>query len=454
MPDKKCRRCGETKTTDHFNKHNGTADKLDNRCKECVNAANKKRRQKVKTKSNVEKRLDFHEPDVNTTDWQGGKYPFSVFKRKTCKSYIASIAGTQKTFSPDKYGGEEEAKEAAYEWGRETSDVAGLTKNKYRIIKSNKGTPRYLIVQLSDNYVMLCDYKDLKTIQYTNMCAKRGVNSFSKAYAGMTGGSNVKLFHKFKTGFDMTDHINRYPLDNRKANLRSTNIVDNNKNRAMPQSHGITRFDDLYQATIVYTDYGDSGESTKKVLTEMFDSKQLAENWIAKHRRIIDGTDIMEKEQKKLAKRFRILMKKWADGFKWCDEDKQKNRKKVKKKTVEKKKAVTKVVERKKTDKEEIFKKYLEINPDFDYSDLLTTGGKISHVIDGDSEYKYCTMCEEWKSVSDFYANKRNYDDLDRRCKSCKSVGKNASTKAWRERNKERVRAYNKKYRESQKKVE
>ena len=39
---KTCRKCNIEKPIECFSKHSGTADKLDNRCKECVKLAKKK----------------------------------------------------------------------------------------------------------------------------------------------------------------------------------------------------------------------------------------------------------------------------------------------------------------------------------------------------------------------------------------------------------------------------
>ena len=43
--------------------------------------------------------------------------------------------------------------------------------------------------------------------------------------------SNNILFHKYITGYDMTDHIDRNPLNNKLSNLRETTNKLNSNNR-------------------------------------------------------------------------------------------------------------------------------------------------------------------------------------------------------------------------------
>jgi len=52
----------------------------------------------------------------------------------------------------------------------------------------------------------------------------------SHSAAFLQNNKNV-LFHKGVAGFEMTDHINRYPMDNRRCNLRGTSALENNRNR-------------------------------------------------------------------------------------------------------------------------------------------------------------------------------------------------------------------------------
>jgi hypothetical protein len=58
-----------------------------------------------------------------------------------------------------------------------------------------------------------------------------GTNKNRSHYVAYVENNKNVPFHKGITGFEMTDHINRYPMDNRRCNLRETNAVYNNRNR-------------------------------------------------------------------------------------------------------------------------------------------------------------------------------------------------------------------------------
>ncbi len=44
---------------------------------------------------------------------------------------------------------------------------------------------------------------------------------------------------------------------------------------------------------------------------------------------------------------------------------------------------------------------------------------RIKHITVSGVELKLCTLCGELKSLDDFYKNRRNWDSLTHRCKSC-----------------------------------
>ena len=49
--------------------------------------------------------------------------------------------------------------------------------------------------------------------------------------------NQIGLFHKYKTGFELTDHINRNRLDNRKENLRKATRQINQINRSLQKNN-------------------------------------------------------------------------------------------------------------------------------------------------------------------------------------------------------------------------
>jgi len=103
---KKCRKCNTIKLKTCFSKHSGTADGLDNRCKECVKAVKTKIKEQNKEEdANFNPRkyiqeatdyLDNFTPDETHENWQGGKVKGTIFNRKDDKKFTASFNGKQK----------------------------------------------------------------------------------------------------------------------------------------------------------------------------------------------------------------------------------------------------------------------------------------------------------------------------------------------------------------------
>lgn len=247
MATKVCKKCNMEKPIQEFSRHADTRDKLDHRCKACVRL--------VKANSNripKPRELDIFETDISCRDWQGGKKKGSIMNRGG-GLFVASVANKKsKSFRLNDFDMDEsKLREEAHRFLYAKSLELGLTTNRYKIIFHNEtDEPQYLLVQLSKNYVMLCDYDQLELIKMHHLFATTsgGNNEHKSHYAGLLeDGKNIP-FHKAITGFEMTDHINRYPMDNRRCNLRETNALDNNRNRTNYYSvqqnidHGI-RFD-------------------------------------------------------------------------------------------------------------------------------------------------------------------------------------------------------------------
>lgn len=286
MATKICKTCGAEKSVQEFSRHADTRDKLDQRCKACVRAVKTNPDRILKPRE-----LDILETDISCRDWQGGKKKGSITNRGD-GLFIASVANKKsrsfrlKDFDMD----ESRLRKEAHRFLYATSLELGLTTNRYKIIfHKDTDEPQYLLVQLSKNYVMLCDYDQLELIKTHHLFVSLsgGTNKHKSHYAGLLeDGKNVP-FHKAITGFEMTDHINRYTMDNRRCNLRETNALDNNRNRTNYYSvqqkidHGI-RFDaenEIWNAYVILDHEPLLKSFPLNDHTRYEDAKNLAYEW-------------------------------------------------------------------------------------------------------------------------------------------------------------------------------
>jgi hypothetical protein len=86
-------------------------------------------------------------------------------------------------------------------------------------------------VQLTKDKTMKTDIKFSDLCQKHIICSTKSGNKNSEYYAGLSINNSLIFFHKYITGYEMTAHINRDPLDNRLINLKETNSKLNNNNK-------------------------------------------------------------------------------------------------------------------------------------------------------------------------------------------------------------------------------
>lgn len=189
-------------------------------------------------------------------DWCLGKPCGSITQRQDTIYWKTSANKKQvcKSFPISKYDNSfEKAESAAREYGKQWSDEHGYTKNQIRRLPENmywndnpKNAPltnsNTLEVKIDENYTMLIDYDDLHIVQKNSICKTKGNKEKAKYYAAIcfkgtreekkNGKKLIQQIHSYLTGFDMVDHENRNPLDNRRCNLSQTTKKLNNNNRS------------------------------------------------------------------------------------------------------------------------------------------------------------------------------------------------------------------------------
>jgi len=235
------------------------------------------------------------------------------------------------------------------------SDDLFETRNKYKIININS-QPKYLIVQLSQNYCTLMDYDQLDFVKNNNLFVHYGGSVNAKKYSHY-GSTHQQSVHRYLLNLDkdnpeLVDHMNRYPLDNRMVNLIAVSHSENNKNKSC--INGID-YDNLEDGTIKASIFYRTNPSKPQITqSEIFANIQLAQSWIKQtYAQIENQFSPLDPTYKVLAIEYEQIMNTYADGFKWSDHIIQNQ--------ADKQSAEISVL----SEKKQIYAKFVEMFPDF-----------------------------------------------------------------------------------------
>jgi hypothetical protein len=463
---KVCKKCKLNKPIEQFSKHSSTADKLDNRCKQCVKEMKTALKSKIikdnegKTTRDIvrsaSKYIDIFEPDLSHTNWQGGKTIGTYFKRDGDTKYTVVYQNKSKIVETEK-----EAKDFLMK----ENILHDTCKNRYKIITFNN--KKYVIMQLGENYVSLFSYQDLDYLRKVKIFrTKSSTNINSKYYVGVCINYINKLIHNVITNFDMCDHLDRCPLDNRRENISYTDHSDNNKNKTCISYKKIKTNDDKIVANIKWIDNTERGFVEKN---ETHDCKNMDEArlWLETRSAEIEKftKHDLDSDFLKLKKEYIEIMSKHAPEYKYLDdiiiEDDNKDEKiKIiqlnKDKNLELKKLKLNTNDDKKLDKTSKYNLFKNIDKDFSFDkyNINIKDNTIQHLTYLNKEYKFCGHCIKWCDINLFGASNSTPDKYSKTCKTCKNEDKEHKReikRLWVAKNKEKVTEYNKAYKKEHK---
>ena len=166
------------------------------------------------------------------------KYTIVAHSIKTGKSHT-------KTIDISDFDTMESAKMRADKIKYDMSYRLGIVKNMIKIENDE-----IMQVTIGNKLIMITDKVLLPLIQKIILCMSRGGSKSDNAkyYVATSIGNKVLSFHNLITSYNMTDHINHNPLDNRFINLRWTNPSENNKNKEGVT--GVSSESDCYVAKV------------------------------------------------------------------------------------------------------------------------------------------------------------------------------------------------------------
>jgi hypothetical protein len=453
---KTCHKCNLRKSREEFSKHKTTRDGLDNRCKNCVKEVKNRTKPEYKILdmkyiNTLEQYLDINEPDLEETGWQGGKLYGTIFKRTGATKYTVTVKNKSAVCL---------TYDDALEKMKEFNNKLGLKKNQYKIIKyKNK---KYVLMQISNNYVTLFDFSKLDVLRKVYLNSTRSsmkLNPNTKSYCICNIDNRMGRVHNIITGFDMCDHLNRYPMDNRSENLVLTTHSENNLNRTNISYKKINEKDGKYSAKIKWIE--NKGEGFQPMEdSKTFSDLDKAKKWLDDKENIVSTNKISDPYITKLKSSYEEIMKKYAEDFKWCDNDDTKNDEDsedeseesdddtTKLKTKPKQKIKKDKEDRTTLTKEEKYDLFKKIDKEFTLNkySINIKCNTLQILKYNEIEYKFCGSCKSWKNYTE--------NNFKKYCKSCTSnrnkndINRREKTKLWKLQNKEKISEYNKKYRE------
>ena len=479
---KTCHKCNLRKLREEFSKHKTTKDGLDNRCKNCVKEVKNRTKSEYKTLDinyikNLDEYLDINEPDLEETGWQGGKLYGTIFKRTGADKYTVTVKNKSATCL---------TYDDALEKMKEFNNKLGLKKNQYKIIKYNK--KKYILMQISNNYVTLFDFSKLDILRKVYLNSTKSSmksNPNTKSYCICNVDNRMGRIHNVITGFEMCDHMNRYPLDNRGENLVLTTSGENNSNRTNISYKKINENNGKYCAKIKWVENkGDGFQPMEDSKT--FSDLDKAKKWLNDRENTVSTNKICDPYISSLKSSYEEIMKKYAEDFKWCDNDDTKNNKdsedsesenesenesesedsdsesenennKIQKKP-KKIKKIEKIEKKIKKDsednltvnltKQEKYDLFKKIDKEFSLNkySINIKCNTLQIIKYNGIEYKFCGSCKSWVNYTE--------NNFKKYCKTCTSirnkndVNRRERNKLWKIKNKEKIAEYNKKYRE------